>query len=148
MGTLPDSSDIDNRIVAVLGSDLILLGMMPDGVYIDHAPPGSERFVIVSIVQAIDEPVFGQRGYEDILYMIEPRALSTTNGDVKGAAKRIQDLLEDIPLVVPGFDWITTHRDGRQPERIEQDDVDPSIRWKRRGAYYRVQMAIPLLSAG
>ena len=139
---LPDSSDIDNAIVAVLGSDLQLLALMPDGVYIDHAPPGAQRFVILSIVQATDEPVFGGRAFEDILYMIEPRALSTTGGNVKDAAARIQALLEDVPLTVAGFVWMTTHRDGRQPERVEQDEVDPAIRWLRRGAYYRVQMAI------
>jgi len=149
---MPDSSDIDNALVAKLGADTTLLSYCPNGVYMGEAPPGATRYVIVSIVDAVDEPVFGQRGYEDILYVIEARALSTANGNVKAAAARIEALLEDQPLNAPGspqapvagYTWMTTHRDGRPPgaHDDEVDAVDTALRWKRRAAYYRVQMAV------
>jgi hypothetical protein len=83
--------------------------------------------------------VFGQRGYEDGLYAISARMLEGTGGDIKAAAKRIDELLADQPLTVAGFVWMATYRESRI--RItEVDDVDPSIRWQHRGGNYRVQM--------
>ena len=139
---MSDSSDIDNALVALLGADSALLALMPNGVYIDEAPPGATRFVIVSMVDAVDEPVFGGRAFEDVLYLVEPRALSTSGGNVKAAAARIGVLLEGQPLTVSGYTWMTMHREGRSPLRTEVDDQDASIRWNRRGAYYRVQVAV------
>jgi hypothetical protein len=134
-----DSSDIDNAIIALLGADPTLLQLCPNGVYYDEAPPMMTRFVIVSLVQELDVDVFGQRAYEDGLYAISARMLEGVGGDIKAAAKRIDELLADQPLTVAGFAWMATYRESRI--RItEVDDVDPSIRWQHRGGNYRVQM--------
>lgn len=139
----PDSSDIDSALVVKLGSDATLLGLCPNGVYVDEAPPGATRFVIVSLVEEADEATFGTgRTIEDALFTVEARMLSTVTGaNIKAAAARIDVLLEDQPLTVAGYTWMTLHREARI--RItEVDDVDTSIRWYRRGGQYRLQMSV------
>lgn len=139
---MPDSSDIEAAILAKLSSDATLMALMPNLAYIDEAPPGSKQFVIVSLVDEVDEGRFGGRAYEDALYLIEARELSTvTTHNIKAAAARIDVLLEDQSLTVSGYTWMTMHREARI--RItEVDAVDLSLRWQRRGGHYRVQMAI------
>jgi hypothetical protein len=139
---MADTSDIAAALIAKLGSDVALLALCPNGVYWDQAPPGATRFVIVSFVAAVDVGVFRKRGYEDGLYFIEARMLSTVAGaNIKAAAARIDALLEDQPLTVAGYSWMTTHRE--EPTRMtEVDSADPSIQWFRRGGRYRVQMSL------
>jgi len=144
-----DSSEIDNALIAKLGADTTLLGYCPNGVFYAEAPAGSTRFVIVSLVDQVDEPVFGQRAFEDALFMIEVRMLSTAGGNIKAAAARIEALLEDQPLLAPGspqadiagYRWMCCYRESRF-RTIEVDDVDPSLRWHRRGANWRIQMSV------
>jgi hypothetical protein len=136
-----NSSNIDAALVVRLGADAALLALMPNGVYVDEAPPGSTRFVIVSLADEVDVPKFGGRAYESALYLVEARALSTSGGDVNAAAARIEALLEDQPLTAAGYTPMAVYRETRH--RItEVDDLDPSIRWFRRGGHYRVQMAV------
>jgi len=140
----PDTSDIDAAILAKLGSDATLLALAPNGVYFDLAPAGSTRFVIVSLVDAFDEPQFGGIAYEDLLYAIEYRELRQATGpasNAKAAAQRIRVLLEDQPLTVAGYTWMTVHRE-RVERKTETDDLDTSIKWNRRGGQYRVQFSI------
>ena len=139
---MADTSDIAAALIAKLGSDLELLSLCPNGVYFDEAPPGSTRFVIVSFVNAIDQGVFGRRAIEDAIYLVEARMLSTVPGaNIKRAAARIDELLEDQPLTVAGYTWSAMHR--IEPIRLtEVDEVDPSVRWLRRGGQYFVQMSL------
>ena len=138
---MADSSDIDNALVVKLSSDAALLALCPNGVYVDESPEGSTRFVIVSLVDESDEAVFGGRAIEDALYLVEARMLSTAGGNIKAAAARIDVLLEDVPLTVAGYTWMTLHRESRT-RMTEVDDVDASIRWLRRGGQYRLQMSL------
>jgi hypothetical protein len=142
---MADSSDIDNAIVAKLGADATLLTYVPNGVYIDEAKSGMTKFVIVSLVDEVDEPVFGKRAFEDALYQVEARILHREGeplSDIRAAAARIDALLEDQLLTVAGYAWMTCHRESRI-RLTEVDDVDSSIRWFRRGGNYRVQMSLP-----
>jgi hypothetical protein len=136
-----DSSDIAGALIAKLGSDLELLALCPNGVYRDQAPPGATRFVIVSLLAGEDTGVFGKRAIEAGIYLVEARMLSTIPGvNVKAAAARIDVLLEDQPLTVAGFTWMTLHRE--EPIGLtEIDAADPSIRWFRRGGRYRLEMS-------
>jgi hypothetical protein len=138
---MADTSDIAAALMAKLGSDSELLGLCPNGVYWDEAPPGMTRFVIVSFVAAEDIGVFGRRALEDGVYLVEARMLSTVAGaNIKAAAARIDVLLEDQPLTAAGYAWSTTHR-IEPTRRTEVDELDPSIRWFRRGGHYRVEMS-------
>ena len=139
---MADTSDIASALIAKLGSDAELLSLCPNGVYWDEAPPGSTRFVIVAFINAIDRGVFGRRAIEEGIYLVEARMLSTVQGaNIKRAAARIDELLEDQPLTVAGYTWSTMHR--LEPVRMtEVDEVDPSIRWNRRGGQYFIEMSL------
>jgi hypothetical protein len=143
-----DSSDIDNALMATLGADSVLLSVMPNGVYWDEAPPNSTRFVIVSLAESHDEPQFGERSFEDVIYQVEAVALSTTMADMKAAARRIDELLDPQPpappamFTIPGYQIMVTQRE-RRIRQTEVDEINPSIRWNHRGGHYRL-VASPL----
>jgi len=137
---MPDSSAIENALVAKLLNDPTLMGLVTAVAY-DEAPQKSERFVIVSLVDEVDEGKFGGRAYEDALFLVKAVMLSTSGGNIQAAAARIDTLLEDQPLTVAGYTWMTTHREARV--RItEVDEQDAAIRWQHRGGHYRVQMSL------
>ena len=139
---MPDSQEIDNALVTRLGSDATLLALCPNGAYMDEAPPGATRFVIVSLVDESDAQMFGSRAYEDALYHVEAFMLSTVAGaNIKAAAARIDALLEDQPLTVAGYKPMALYRESRV-RLTEVDEVDPSIRWFRRGGEYRLLMSL------
>jgi hypothetical protein len=138
---MPDSSLIDNALVAKLGADVTLLSYCTNGVYWDEAPPNATKFVIVSLIEEADEAEFGGRAYEDALYLVKAVAISTAGANVQAAAARIDALLEDQTLTVSGYTHMVMHRESRV--RItEVDDQDASIRWFHRGGHYRVQQAL------
>jgi hypothetical protein len=136
-----NSSAIDAAIVSVLAGDPELAGLVPDGVWIDEAPPGAQRFVIVAQADANDIGTFDGRAYEDKLFTIVSKMLSTAGGNSNRAAARIDELLEDAPLTVDGYGWMTMYRE-RPIRETDTDDLDPSLRWFHRGGEYRVQMAL------
>jgi hypothetical protein len=143
-----DSSDIDAAVIAVLQNDATLKSLMPDGVFFGLAGASfatgknSTQFVLVSILANLDRAVFGGCAIESILYGVQAVSLS---GDSKGAAKRIHELLEDQPLTVAGYTFMSCAREQRirEPER---DDVDPTIVWQHRGGMYRVEMSVDAAS--
>jgi hypothetical protein len=134
-----------NALIAKLGADAPLLALLPNGTYEDVAPEGAELgFVIVSQVISMDVPQYGAQGgrraFEDALYLVEARAPSTNAANVHAAALRIDTLLEDGTLTVPGFGLMTMHRE-EFVRATERDAVNLSLMWTRRGGRYRVQMA-------
>jgi hypothetical protein len=136
-----DSSDVDNALIAKLGADATLLALMPNGVYLDEAPQGSTRFVIVSLIDEHDAAMFEARAFEDALYLVKAVALSTAGGNVKDAAARIDVLLENGTLAIAGYKLMTMSRESRI-RSTEVDEVDGSIRWQHRGGRYRVQVSV------
>lgn len=145
---MADSSDIDAALVLKLASDTTLTGYLQSGasVFVDIAPPGAVKFVIVSLIEEHDEWVFKGRAFEDALYLVEARMLSTAGGNIKAAAAQIDALLDPQPplppatLTVSGYGLMTMHREERI-RGTEQDDVDPAILWHRRGGHYRLTMS-------
>jgi hypothetical protein len=138
---MPDSSDIDNALIALLGADATLLSLCPNGVYWAEAPPGATRFVIVSLIDEADVQQFGGRSYEDALYLVVARMFSKAGGDIKAAAARIDALLDRQTLTATGYTPMAMHRESRV--RItEVDDADPTLRWQHRGGHYRVVMSL------
>ncbi len=140
---MSDSGAIDAALVALLLADTGpggLATLLPDGVFIDVANPNAKRFVIVSVLFAADEPIFGRRGYEDVLYLVKAVASTKTGANVRAAAQRIDDLLEDCTLTIPGYTHMVTCREERV-RTTEVDEADPAIRWQHWGGHYRVQAA-------
>jgi len=149
---MADSAAIDNALVAKLGADATLLGLMPNGVYMDVAPARMTRFVIVSLASPRDYRVFGARAIEEALYQIEARSFSGSGADAREAARlaaaRIDALLDPpgstgATLTATGYTLMAVYR-NEEPSRIrftERGD-DPTIEWYRYGAYYRVVMSV------
>jgi hypothetical protein len=135
---MSDTSAILNALVAKLGSDPELLALVPDNVHEDMGPPYAKRFVVVSHIITTDQSVMHQgRVIEDGLYLVEARVLNGSGGDVRAAAARIDALLEDKALDVPGYRVTALFREEFL-RGTEIDEVDPTIIWKRRGGRYRV----------
>lgn len=139
----PDSGAILEALVAYLRADADLARMMPDGVWIDLAPPTSTKFVIVSIADAEDEATFEGRAIESVLVFVKAVARSVPPSEVRCAAYRLDQLLEDSPFGdVPGYEWMTTFRERRVGLVVDSDDVDRGVRWYHAGGYYRIEMAV------
>lgn len=146
---MPDSSDIDSALVALLQADSALTALMPDGVFMDEAGKSivsggnATRFVIVSLVDEADEPKQGGTAFEDALYLVKAVELkpATGSGNIKAATARIQAVLHDQVLTVAGYTHMAMHRESRV-RSTEVDSVDTSIRWWHRGGHYRVQQSL------
>lgn len=141
------SAAITNALIAFLLADAELMALTPDGVFKSVAGRSmatggnAERFVIVSLVTSTNTRVFNRRGFQEALYLVEARMLSTAGGQVNDAAARIDDLLDPQPpappvtLTIPGYGLMACYQD-EAVEAVEFDDLDPSIRWDRAGGRY------------
>lgn len=140
---MPDSSEIDNALLVKLGADATLIGLMPNLVHWDVAPAGSTRFVVVSLADEEDAQQFNQRSFEDALYQVKAVGKwiqGQAVPDVKGAAARIDALLEGATLTATGYTTMVILRE-RRIRFTEQDEADPTIQWLHRGGQYRVVMS-------
>jgi len=138
---MPDSSEVENALVAKLQADAGAGGiatLMPGGTYVDEAPHGLTQFVIVSLVTEADEPMFGGRAFEDAVYLVEARELSTVAvKNIKAAAARIDALLEQGTLTITGYGLSVMRRISRV-RFTEVDDQDATLRWQHRGGHYQI----------
>jgi hypothetical protein len=145
---MSDSAAIDQALIDRLLNDATLRALLPDGVFWEEAGASMltgghpTQFVIVSLIEAVDEARFGGRAYEDVLYLVKAVELSTAAAhNSKAAAARIDVLLEDAVLTAAGYTWMTGHREARI-RFLEVDDTDAAIRWHHRGGHYRVQASL------
>jgi hypothetical protein len=154
---MSDSTALDQAVMDALLADPILRALLPDGVFWEQAGASlvdggpATRCVIVSLVEAHDEPMFGGRAYEECVYEIKAVVLSTVVGaSVTAAAARIDALLDPqpsrrpTPLVIPGYQLMVLRRQARI-RMTEVDDQDTTIRWFHRGGHYQL-MASPVTS--
>jgi hypothetical protein len=140
--TLTDSAAIDAALVSALINDATLAALMPDGVYFGTATAqGAQRFVRVDVFGSGDEYQFGSPAWEWTRYQIKAVALNTSGLAVAQAAKRIYDVLQDVPLAISGYVWMRTQRVGNLIHYNEPDAANTSVRWQHRGAHYIVQAA-------
>lgn len=147
---MPDSSAIDNALIAKLLADTGAGGLMtytPDGVFwgepsnnIADPTTDPKRFVIVSLVDPHDLRMFGGRAFEVNVYMVKAVMLSTSGGNIQAAAARLDDLLEGGTLTIAGYTLACLQRfpDLSRIRETEVDEKDASIRWQHRGAYWEV----------
>ena len=152
------SSAISNALISKLLADTALMALVPDGVFYGVAGPSlatggtAKRYVIVALIPGSSHvQVFSRRAYQDALYLVEARILSTSVANplarVHDAAERIDALLDPQPpaapptLTVAGYTLMTMYQD-EPTEDIEFDAPDPSIQWDRCGGRYRVQCSV------
>lgn len=140
----PDSSAIDGAVLALLQGDTALKALMPDGVYRNLAAPAAKRYVLLDIDEWNDVATFVDgRALELGRYLVKAVGLASLNPDIKGAAYRIDQLLEGAHLTVTGYGdvWLDARED--RFDATEPDATDPTIRFLHRGGYYRVTASIP-----
>jgi len=124
-------------VISKLASDGTLSALLPDGVFVDVAPNGCTKFVIVSQVDHEDDYVFEGSAFERFIYLVKAVDLSADGSNIKTAAARIHTLLQDVSLSISGYSHQLTRRSGRI-RMTEVDDVDGNIRWQHRGGRYDV----------
>jgi hypothetical protein len=134
---MADSSAVDGAVIAKLAGDGTLAALMTDGVFVDVAPNGATKFVIVSQVDHQDDYVFEGSAFEMFLYLVKAVDLSADGSNVKTAAARIHALLQDVALTITGYSHSLTRRQSRV-RMTEVDEVDGNIRWQHRGGRYEV----------
>lgn len=144
---MADPSEIDAALIAKLKANAALVSLMaftaPDGsvsdiVYFDVAPPGIDRFVLVSLVIGEDEDVFGEvdAGIQTNLYLVKSVDKATSGSTVKTGAKLIHEALQKQPLSITGYSHMHTLR--RERVRYTEVDEDSGVRWQHRGGRYEV----------
>jgi hypothetical protein len=135
--SVANAAAVDAAVIAALAGDAALLTLAPDGVFRDVAPANATRFVVVQ--QQTHEDVEGFRApvYEVFQYRITARILETTGGDADAAADRIHALLQDAPLTVAGYTWMSTLRVERV-RLTEIDAIDSDLRWQHAGGDYEI----------
>jgi hypothetical protein len=133
-------ADITLALLAILQADSALAVLLPDGVWFAEAPPGAVRFAIVSLISALDVPIFGGPAFKDAVYLVEARALSLAGGNVEAAYARIAELLTDAALTITGYGAMLVQFE-EDVEMVEVDEIDPSIRWNRCGGHLHVMVA-------
>jgi hypothetical protein len=139
------TSAIHEAVTAHLQADAALRAIVPDGVWADVAPPGKTKFVVVDVFDAADESVFGGRAIESVRYAVRATVLGSAPATVRAAADRIDVLLSDVPLTIPGYVFMSCCRDDDQPviDYVEQNSIDATIVWRHAGGHYRVTVSVP-----
>ena len=147
---MAESSAIDSAVISLLAADPTLMDLMPDGVWYQLAPANARQFVIVSVAESTDRPMFGGRAWESVLYLVKAVEFSSPNvrnDNARAAAERIDALLDPQPpappatLTITGYATLVVQREGRRVRDFETDDNDATIQWAHRGAHYRVWAA-------
>ncbi len=149
-----DSSLVEDALIAKLLNDGPLKTLLPHGWWWDiagavAAGSGKEKptkFGIISLVDHSDVAIFGGRAWEDYLFLVKGVVLASSGGNIKGAAARIDAILDPQPpeppatLSIQGYGLMAMFRD-RRIRSTEIDEQDDTIRWLHRGGHYRVQVA-------
>lgn len=136
---LGDGSAVDAALVDYLLADAALAAALPDGAYIDEAPPGATRFIVATLIDHQDVAVMsGQDGYQQITYAIRAVGLATeiTGPEMDAIAERLYVVLHDVQLPpVAGYGSVTISRATRIRLTVP-DSIDKSLRWHHRGGQY------------
>jgi hypothetical protein len=113
---------------------------MTDGVYLDVAPSGKTKFVIVSLAAHEDVPQLGGSAFELSTYLVKAVEQNVSGATVDTAAARIQTLLEHVTLTITGYSHVMT----RRAERVRYPEIDPEnpdVRWQHSGGRYEVMVS-------
>jgi Concanavalin A-like lectin/glucanases superfamily len=141
----PATSAIHRAVTAQLQGDAALRALLPDGIWADVAPPGKTKFALVDVFDAVDESVFGGRAIESVRYAVRATVLGSAPDTVRAAADRIDVLLSEVTLTIPGYVFMSCCRDDDQPliDYVEQNATDATIVWRHAGGHYRVTVSVP-----
>jgi hypothetical protein len=135
-----DSGAVDSAVITLLQHDSVLKGLLPDGVYFDAAPQGSQRFAIVAIQDHEDEYMFeGKKAFERFEYFIKAVIFSNSASDARKACTQIDALLQNVGTLAPaGYQVIRCQRLAYR--RYSEPDVNPAEHWQHEGGLYELNV--------
>lgn len=136
---MASATAVDAAVFNLVASDPTLMALAPDGVFFDLAPEGKTKFVLVTMVDENDEPMFGGRAAETYFYTIKHVELADDSADGAAAEARIDAIFEQQPLSISGYAHTLTRRDGRI--RYTEDDEIGLTRWHHRGGRYELHVS-------
>lgn len=137
---MSDPADVGLAIVAALKVDTGtggLMTLMTDGVWIDIAPHGCTKFVIVSQATHRDEYVFDGPAFEESEYLVKAVDLNTSRTRVRAAGARIHALLQDAALNISGYALMVLQR-KQYVGYPDPDQENKDIVWQHCGGRYEV----------
>jgi hypothetical protein len=133
----PDLSDVDAALIAYLSADATLMGLLPHGVYWDLATLGATKYCLVSQLAHDDEGTIDAGiAWDRITYLVKGVIQGSSGTEVKQAAHRIYELLQDARFPITGYELTLCER----TERVRYVEVEEStdVRWQHRGGQYEV----------
>lgn len=141
---MPRTIDIHAAVIGYLQADGALKTLLPDGVWRGVAKSG-KRFCIVDVFEGADTSVFGGRAIETVLYAIKASVLDGAGGNVSEAFARIDALMSEARLTVPGYVFMSCVREDDQPliDYEERNTTDSTLLWRHMGGHYRVSVSVP-----
>jgi hypothetical protein len=134
---MANSGAVDRALIQLLESDATLVALCPDGVFYDVAPQGARNFLIVSVLDHHDVPMFGGTAREEFLYLVKAVMFDTVGVNAQGAAEEIDRLLLSAPLLPDGYAVQLVER-VEYLRLVEVDEQNPDVRWQHRGGHYEV----------
>jgi len=136
---ISDASAIDTAICEMLAADAELMAVMPDGVWMDIAPPNSRQFVIVALLEQGQESLLEQgTAWEISTYLVKAVSFGSSGVPVRSAAARIHELMHNATINAVGY---TAMRSSRiQRIRYPEPNDAGEIIWQHRGGHYELWM--------
>ena len=134
---MSDVADVRRALLDVLDGDATLIGLVPEGAFLNVSPAGITKAVIVSQIIAEDHYAMRSTAYQRFLFLVKAVERSTSPDGVDAAAARIQALLHAQALTITGYKHMVTLRE--EPiSYTEVDDDDADERWQHAGGRYEI----------
>jgi hypothetical protein len=113
------------------------MALMADGVHWDLATANSTKYVLVSQQAHETQYVMNGVAWERVVYEIRATCQGSSAAEVKQAARRIHELLEDGTLTIDGYYPPMLMRRVQRIRRSEPSQTT-GLRWHHRGGQYEV----------
>jgi len=129
-------ADVNAALIATLAGDAALTTILGGPhVYLNLAPQGLTKFVLLRLDNHRDERMFGGTAFEVAEYVIKAVVQATELSAVIAAARRIQTLLDGQDLTLAEYGVMAM----RRVDHIEFGEVDDVNRaWQHGGGVYEV----------
>lgn len=129
-------ADVNAALIATLAGDAALTAILGGAhVYLNLAPQGLTKFVLLRLDNHRDERMFGGTAFEVATYLVKAVIQATDLSAVIAAAARVNALLDGQSLTLTNYGLMAM----RRVEHIEFGEVDDVNRaWQHGGGVYEV----------
>jgi hypothetical protein len=136
-----DYGAVDSAVIALLGNDPTLKGLCPDGVFFSMAPQAARRFVVISVTDHENIPMFeGGIAFGRFEYLIKAVIFSTSSSDARKAGTQIDALLMNGEAALAPVGFKVARCQCANYRRYSEPDVNPDQRWQHDGGEYAIDV--------